>query len=67
MITIQDTTAGDEIYCRPSEVADALFSSGWFSSPDDETRQAISEFGVRVAVGAAAGNYEAFLGVRVLP
>lgn len=66
MITIRDNTSDKTISCRNDEVAQALLESGWFLQPSDEIMEAISEYGVRVAAGAATTNYEAYLCVQVL-
>lgn len=66
MITIQETTGGDEVYCRLDGVAQALLESGWFYAPSDEMREAIAMYGVHVAVGAKVTNYETYLGVKVI-
>lgn len=66
MITIRDNTSDKTISCRNEEVAQALLESGWFLNPSDEIREAIAEYGVRVAAGANAINYEAYLCVQVM-
>ncbi len=64
-VTVYDAHTGAALTAKPSELAAALFGSGWYPDASMKVREAIIKLSRAVRRGEPAGKYANYLGVVV--
>lgn len=64
-VTVYDAHTGAMLNTKPTELAQALFGSGWYPDAPMRVREAIVKLSQAVRRGESAREYATYLGVVV--